>query len=103
MLNPFGSSLVATDLNGDGHTDLAVGYGSRAIAPESGGVSALLNHGDGTFDNPDGTFGAGEHYGAGHNSLATADFDGDGRPDVAMIDTVQTGPGVRVLYNRCLP
>jgi len=62
-------SLIAIDLNGDGHLDLAVGAST---------VSIFLNKGDGTFQ-PHRDFG-----GMTAVSVAAADFNGDGHMDVAI-------------------
>ena len=68
-------ALVATDLNADGHLDLAVanGYGNS--------VSILLGNGDGTF-------GTKTDYGVGRGpiSLAAGDVNGDGRIDLLTSD-----------------
>jgi hypothetical protein len=79
--------VAVADVNGDGKPDLVVadagGYG------HSGGVSVLLGNGDGTFQAPR-TFGAGLHP----ISVAVADFNGDGKPDLAVANL---GGGVSVL------
>ena len=66
-------SIVATDLNGDGKPDLAVGNVGDST------VSILLGRGDGTFgrklDLPTGST-------ATNNTIAVADMNRDGRPDL---------------------
>ena len=66
-------SIVATDLNGDGIPDLAVGNVGDST------VSVLLGRGDGTFrrklDAPTGST-------ATNNTIAVADMNRDGRPDL---------------------
>ena len=78
---------VAVDLNGDGAPDL--------VFPGVG-VDVVMNQGDGTFGGPVG-YGAGDYP----DAVAAADFDGDGRPDLAVADAV--GNTVSVLFNACLP
>ena len=75
-------SLLVGDANGDGLADLAVAnsLGSSSSAP-SGSVTILLGQGDGTFQTAP-TFVVGSNPVA----LAVDDFDGDGRPDVAMVN-----------------
>jgi len=72
----IGASIVAADFNGDGYTDLAV-----VSDPPSGGGSVVvyLGHGDGTF----GT-GASFPAGAFPFYLTVGDFNGDGKPDLAV-------------------
>jgi uncharacterized protein (TIGR03437 family) len=72
----IGASIVAADFNLDGHTDLAV-----LSDPESGGGSVIVYLGRG-----DGTFAAGTSFPAGAFPfyLATGDFNGDGKPDLAV-------------------
>ena len=72
--NPY--SIVAGDFNGDGKPDLAVVSGNGAFASQ---VAILLNNGSG-FAAPV-SFAAGEN---GLNGIATGDFDGDGKLDLAV-------------------
>jgi hypothetical protein len=80
-VNPF--SMTALDFNGDGITDLAVG--NFAYDPAGPGtVSLLIGNGDGTFSQPAFspiTVGA---AGTFPNDVVTADFNGDGKPDLAI-------------------
>ncbi|RMD71201.1 MAG: hypothetical protein D6818_08085, partial [Bacteroidetes bacterium] len=69
------SGMVAGDLNLDGMTDLVVSHGEGAF------VSALLGNGDGTFQSPlTSPFSISQYGGA----LASEDFNGDGKPDLAV-------------------
>jgi len=74
-LNPF--SLAVGDLNGDGRLDLAVGNKGNYL--DDGCVSILLGKGDGTFA-------AAVNYAEGTEPAAVAfgDFNGDGKPDLAV-------------------
>ena len=79
----------AADLDGDGRLDLAV-----ANYAGQGSVSILIGKGDGTFQPavnypsvrsaPRGAFG---------------DFNGDGKPDLALADTDEMGAGISLLIN----
>jgi hypothetical protein len=73
--SPF--SAAAFDLNGDGIPDLAVA--DNGSGTSNGAVWVLLGKGDGTF-------GSATAYPAGANPLTVtiADFNGDGRPDLAV-------------------
>jgi hypothetical protein len=77
-LNP--SFLVAQDMNGDGVLDLIVTntFGSNS-SPDS--VSVLLGNRDGTFQAPI-TMNAGNSI----SWLLVADFDGDGKLDVGLVN-----------------
>ncbi len=70
------------DINGDGRPDVIVGNACQSSSCNNGSVNGnvgvLLGNGDGTFQ-PPATYSSGE-YGA--NSLALADLNGDGHPDV---------------------
>lgn len=77
-------SVAIADLNGDGHVDLAVAqcqqHGRNC---KNGAAGVLLGNGDGTFQ-PGVTFSTGlaGDRATGATSIAIADLNGDGRPDL---------------------
>lgn len=78
---PSPGDLAALDANGDSRLDLVVATGTA-----SGTVTTLLNQGGGNFQ-PAAT---GFTFSARTSDLATADFDGDGTPDlVALLFSAQ--------------
>jgi hypothetical protein len=93
MSYPVGPNLdpwyvTVGDLNGDGILDLAVSSG--------GSVSVLLGNGDGTFRAAHGyPVGLSENYGGSGNSVAIGDFNGDGKPDLVVVNNA--GNNVSVL------
>ena len=75
------AELFATDLDGDGNLDVVIATGHPdVLAPNqyTRTVMAFLGRGDGALIGPP-TYPAGARLSA----LALADFDGDGKPDVA--------------------
>jgi hypothetical protein len=72
-------AVAVADLNGDGKLDLIVANYGDLNTPVPGSVSVLLGNGDGTFQ-PAQTF----PVGFGATSVAVADVDGDGIPDLVV-------------------
>ena len=91
-------SIAVADVNGDGHRDLLVGNRCAGSCSQTliGGVDALLGNGDGTFQ-------AAETYSSGNaepTSIAVADLNGDGKPDlVAANANYSQGGTVAVLLH----
>jgi hypothetical protein len=85
-----GRSVVVADVNADGDPDLVVNN------YDSSDISVLLGRGDGTFL-PQRRFDAS----ASPFSIDVGDLNGDGRPDVAVLDSAPTSEArVAVLLNR---
>ena len=82
---PFAQVIASADLNGDGYPDVVVGN----CCDGSIGITVFLSQ-------PDGSMEPGVNYGAGGSltSVAIADFDGDGMPDIAALDL--TGNSVQI-------
>jgi hypothetical protein len=74
-------SIKVGDFNGDGRQDLATGNRRPSDPPIESGASILLGRGDGTFE-PAQEF----PTAVGTESLAVADFNDDGRPDLATVN-----------------
>jgi hypothetical protein len=75
----YGNSIVVTDANQDGNLDLVVtSNGGGGVL--SAGINILLGNGDGTFQ------GGGSSASGGWwaNAVATADVNGDGKPDFVV-------------------
>jgi hypothetical protein len=82
-------SIAVEDLNGDGKLDIAVANLCGAAEDCSGNSSlgVLLGNGDGTFK-PAVTFSSG---GPGTDSVAAADVNGDGKPDLVVANLCPSG------------
>ena len=91
----FANSVAIADVNGDGYLDLVVAngceqYNKKCGGPGDGGVAVLLGNGDGTFQNP-------INYSSGGPdavSVAVADVNGDGRPDLVALNVGSNTVGV---------
>jgi len=80
---PASAFVTSFDVNGDGKPDLIV---ANDLAGSAGAVSVLLGNGNGTFANRQ-TFSAGPNP----YSVAVADVNGDGTPDLIVANN--TSPG----------
>ena len=76
-------ALAAADLNADGKLDLVVSSGGTSAT-----ISVLLGNGDGTFGSP--TVYTSNLLSIYSASIAVADFNGDGKLDLAVTDSVGT-------------
>jgi len=98
------SAVAAADFNGDGNMDIAVTLNSQSLVfgtPAFGEFQILLGNGNGTFQPPitisvpvvNQTIAT---LAALLDQVATADFNGDGRPDLAILSS---GNGILVYIN----
>jgi hypothetical protein len=75
--------VAVGDFNGDGILDVVVANSGEYLTGQGGGVAVLLGNGDGTFQAP-------VNYAAGSYpfSVAVADLNGDGIPDLVVTNSV---------------
>jgi hypothetical protein len=83
----FPSWVIALDLNGDGKIDLAASN-SASLPVSKPGVTVFDGNGDGTFQ-------AGVFFPVGSKEggsfVASGDFNGDGMPDLLVVNAVNGG------------
>jgi FG-GAP-like repeat len=78
-------SVAVGDFNGDGKPDLAVvNTRTNFLGVLGNSVSVLLGNANGTFANAVSYGGVGTGTGIGVASVAVGDFNGDGKPDLAV-------------------
>jgi hypothetical protein len=86
---PVPRSAAVADLNGDGRLDIVVANTSAGIGSSDGEATVLLGNGDGTFR-------AGGKYLSGGIlafGVAVGDVNGDGRPDLLIVNLCSTDSG----------
>jgi hypothetical protein len=83
-VNPYPTGVVAGDFNHDGILDLVATVCGDSDCFSTGSVEVLLGNGDGTFT-LGGTYVAGPK-GTTADTLAAGDFNGDGVPDVVVVN-----------------
>jgi hypothetical protein len=83
-LSPVADAIYVSDVTAHGKQDLVVFQSATADAS----ISVLLGHGDGTFDAPR-QLGVSMYF----SQTAIADFNRDGRPDVAFTGQLNGPPG----------
>jgi len=76
-------SVAVSDVNGDGNPDVVVANWCASTDCSNGSAGVLLGNGNGTFQTAV-AFSSGDFYAA---SLAVADLNGDGKPDLVLANS----------------
>jgi hypothetical protein len=85
----FGTTMAGADFNRDGYADLAVGSPGETVdgRKNQGGVTVLWGSRSGLSGGTVVPNKAGQKWGAFGQDLVTGDFNGDGRPDLAALNS----------------
>ncbi|MGP0019118.1 MAG: FG-GAP-like repeat-containing protein [Candidatus Sulfotelmatobacter sp.] len=85
-------SVVVADVNGDGKLDMIVASACQSLEVcQFGAVSVMLGNGDGTFRPPVTYLTGGSTSSFDSASLAVADVNGDGKPDLIVASSCLIG------------
>src|SRR5262249_55913341 len=89
------SALTVGDFNGDGKADIAVTTQNATPSAPTDDMTLLLGNGNGTFQTPvstvtDSFTGFQNLNAGGRSSIQSADFNGDGRLDLVVVNNKDT-------------